>query len=109
METVSSSLTFFYKFVFATVWSAGFGFGTVCMFLSRKPDAMRWKFAAAWAIGTAFLLLMCARLKRVKLEGATLVISNYHREITVPVSDIADVRQNPLINLRPVTIRRPFT
>ena len=102
METVSSSLTFLYKFIYTTVWSAGFGLGTVVMFLKRQPEAMQ--FAAAWAIGTAFLLLTCARLKRVTLDGATLVISNYRHDITVPVSEIADVRQNRLINLRPVTI-----
>jgi hypothetical protein len=102
METVSSSLTFFYKFIFPSVWSGGFGLGTVVLFINRDPDAM--KFAIPWAIGTAFLLLMCARLKRVELDGATLVISNYRRVITVPVSEIADVRQNRLLNLRPVTI-----
>src|SRR5262245_16793238 len=102
METVSSSLTFLYKFIFTTVGSAGSGLLTVAIFLNRKPEAML--FAAAWAIATAVLWLMCARLKRVKLDGATLVISNYRREITVPVSEIADVRQNRLINLRPVTI-----
>ena len=104
METVSSSLTFFYKFIFTSVWSGGFGLGTVVMFLIRKPEAMRWQFAAIWAIVTAFLLLTCGRLKRVKLDGASLVISNYRRDITVPVSEIADVRQNRFINLRPVTI-----
>jgi len=69
METVSSSLTFLYKFIFTSVWSGGFGLGTVVIFLSRKLEAMRWQFAAAWAIGTAFLLLTCARLKRVKLDA----------------------------------------
>jgi hypothetical protein len=103
-ETVSSLLTFFYKFIFTSVWSGGFGLGTLATFLSPKPDATRWQFAAAWAIGTAFLLLTCARLKRVKLDGANLVISNYRRDVTVPVSEIADVRQNRLLNLRPVTI-----
>ena len=102
METVSSSLTFFYKFIFTSVWSGGFGLGTVVMFLKHKPQAMQ--FAVAWAIGTAFLLLTCARLKRVKFDGASLVISNYRHDITVPVSEIADVRQNRFINLRPVTI-----
>jgi hypothetical protein len=101
METVSSSLTFLYKFIFPTVWSAGFGFGTVAMLLDRNPAAMQ--FAAAWVIGTAILLPMC-RLKWVKLDGATLVISNYRRDITVPVSEIADVRQNTFISPRPVTI-----
>lgn len=27
-ETVSSSSTFFYKFVFTTIWSSGFGLGS---------------------------------------------------------------------------------
>ena len=62
------------------------------------------QFAAAWAIGTTFLLLTCAPLKRVKLNGPILVISNYRHDISVPVSEIAAVRQNRLINLRPVTI-----
>src|SRR6516162_1256923 len=106
METVSSSLTFFYKFIFTSVWSGGFGLGTVVMFLIRRQEvvSIRGQFAAVWAIGTAFLLLTCGRLKRVKLDGATLVISNYRHDITVPVSEIADVRQNRFINLRPVTI-----
>ena len=52
METVSSSLTFLYKFVFTTVWSGGFGLGTVAMFLSDKPEVreMRWQFAAIWLV-----------------------------------------------------------
>jgi hypothetical protein len=101
METVSSSLTFFYKFILTTVWPAGFGLASVVMLLNGKPETM--KFAVVWAIGTAFLL-PCARLKRVEVDGAILVISNYLRDITVPVSEIADVRQNRLINIRPVTV-----
>jgi hypothetical protein len=102
METVSSSLTFFYKFIFTTVWSGMFGFATVAMLLNRNPAAVG--FGAAWVIGTTILLLFCGRLKRVKLDGDTLFISNYLREISVPVSEIANVRQNRLINLRPVTM-----
>jgi hypothetical protein len=106
METVSSSLTFFYKFVFVSVWSGGFGLGTLAMFFSGKPEvgAMRWPFAAVWIAGTAFLWWTCARLKRVAFDGAALVISNYRDDITVPVSEIAEVRQNRLINTRPVTV-----
>jgi hypothetical protein len=80
METVSSSLTFLYKFIFPTVWSAGFGFGTVAMLLDRNPAAMQ--FAAAWVIGTAILLPMC-RLKWVKLDGATLVILHSARVLQI--------------------------
>ena len=106
METLSSSLTFFYKFVFSALWSGGFGLGTVFLFLNRVPEAqaMRWTFAGAWALGTAFIWWTCARLKRVAFDGSTLVISNYFDEITVPVTEIAKIRQNLLINLKPITI-----
>jgi hypothetical protein len=106
METVSSSLTFLYKFVFTSVWSGLFGIGTAAMFLSSKPEmsAVRWQFAAAWIIGTAIIWRTCARLKRVEFDGAALLISNFSDDITVPVSEIADVKQNRLINLRPITV-----
>jgi hypothetical protein len=104
MEKVSSSLTFFYKFVFTTVWSGGFCLGTALMFLSRNNDAqvMRWLFAAIWLLGSVVIWGMCGRLKRVRLNGTNLMISNYRYEITVPISDIAHVKQNRLVNLRPI-------
>jgi len=106
METVSSSLTFLYKFVFTTLWSGGFGLGTAFMFLSSKAEVreMRWQFAAAWIVGTAFIWWTCARLKRVELNGTSLVISNYRDDVSVPADQIIEVRQNRLLNLRPVTL-----
>ena len=104
MEKVSSSMTFFYKFVFTTVWSGGFGLGTAFMFLSRSNDAqlMRWLFAAIWLVGSLVIWGACGRLKRVRLNGTNLVISNYRCEITVPASDIMHVKQNRVVNLRTV-------
>ena len=106
METVSSSLTFIYKFIFTSLWSGGFGVGTVAMFLSSKPEvqATRWQFAAIWVVGTAVIWWICARLKRVEFDGRTLIISNYRDDIQVPVGEIVDVKQNRLLNLRPVTL-----
>lgn len=106
METVSSSLTFFYKFVFTTVWSGGFGLGTALMFLSGNngSQVMSGPFAAMWLVGSVVIWGMCGRLKRVRLNGAALMISNYRREITVPISDIVHVKQNRLVNLRPVLL-----
>jgi hypothetical protein len=106
MEKVSSSLTFFYKFVFTTVWSGGFGFGTALMFLSRNNEAqvMRWLFATIWLVGSLAIWGMYGRLRRVRLNGTSLMISNYRYEITVPISDIVHVKQNRLVNLRPVIL-----
>lgn len=106
METLSSGLTFFYKYVFTTLWSAGFGLGTVGMMFSDSPEARSARpiFALCWVVGSAFLWWGCGRLKRVQLAGTTLHISNYRDEIAVPAADIAEVKQNRWINIRPITI-----
>lgn len=105
-ETVSSSSTFFYKFVFTTIWSGGFGIGTILMFVSRhpQPDGMRLVFATIWLVGSFFLWEICGRLKRVRIDGTTILISNYRNEIAVSADEIAAVKQNRLINLRPVIL-----
>lgn len=105
-ETVSSSLTFFYKFVFTTIWSGGFGLGTVLVFSSRnpQPEGMRFVFASLWLVGSFVLWAICGRLKKVRVEGKTMSISNYRKEIRVSTDQIAVVKQNRLINLRPVIV-----
>jgi len=103
-ETISSSLTFFYKFVFTTIWTAGFGLGTILMLVSRNLQAMGSAFAIVWLIISIFLWGICGRFKRVRLSGATLLISNYRNEISVPVAEPAAVKQNRLLNLRPLIL-----
>lgn len=105
-ETVSSSLTFFYKFVFTTIWSAGFGLGTILMFVSgnHKTEEMGVVFAALWAVGSFVLWAICGRLKKVRFDGVRIFISNYRDEIAVSGDEIATVKQNRLVNLRPVIL-----
>jgi hypothetical protein len=106
MERLSSSLTFFYKFVFTGLWGWMSGIGLVAVFVSDKPAtlAARWPFVAAFLVGSVFLWWACARLKRVDLDGETLVVSNYRDDIRVPVDEIARVTQNILVNVRPITV-----
>lgn len=105
MENLSSALTFVFKFIFPGIWSAGFGMGTLAAFLGEGPVvADRWVFLAFWLGGSAFLWWGVGRLKRVRLDGATLVISNYRREVRVSASEIAHVDQNIRLSWRPVRI-----
>jgi hypothetical protein len=101
-EILSSGLTFFYKYIFTSIWSIGFGAGTIGIFQSNSPATLQ--FGVAWVVGTLFLWLISGRLKRVELKENNLIISNYFRSAQVSVSDIEDVRQNRFINIRPVTI-----
>lgn len=111
-KTLSSALTFFYKFVFSTVWITGFGSGTLALWFGAMhgkggappPPEMKWIFLLVWMIGTGFILWTCAGLKRVRRDGDRLLISNYRDEIAVPLNEVESVTENRWVNIRPVTV-----
>ncbi|MGP0092592.1 MAG: hypothetical protein ACLPKB_22015 [Xanthobacteraceae bacterium] len=112
VRTISSGQTIFVKFIFPVIWIGGFGLGTLALWLApmharggAPPPEMKWVFLAVWTFGTAFILWLSAGLKRVCLDEATIYISNYVREISVPLNLIEDVTENRWINIRPVTIK----
>jgi hypothetical protein len=108
-RTLSSVLTFFMKFLFTSIWISGFGFFTVMVWVhtvdpSGLPDNRRWQFLTAWICGSLFILWGCAGLKRVRVDERMLYISNFRKEIPVPLSAVESVTENTWINIRPVTI-----
>lgn len=111
-KTISSAQTFIMKVVFPTLWISGFGFGTASLWLdlmhgkngASAPGEMKFMFLAMWLAGTAFILWSCARLKRVRLDDKHIHVSNYLREISIPLNLIADVSEIRRINIHPVTI-----
>lgn len=114
IRTISSGITFFYKFIFTTVWITGFGSGTVAMFLAgnhfrdkaglpQSPE-IRWQFLMAWIIGSLFILWGCSRLKRIRIDDKALYISNYFKEIEVPLREVLNISENRWINIHPVTL-----
>lgn len=111
-KPLSSAQTFIMKFVFPAIWISGFGAGTLALWIgamhgrsgSQPPAEMKWLFLCGWLAGSAFILWFCARLKRVRLDGAILHISNYRREIAVPLTSVDRVTENRWINIHPVTI-----
>ena len=105
MEDLSSRLTFFYKFVFPTLWIGGFAFGTLLMFFA--PDRIhgnqdvreaRWIFLLATIVGATLLYWACMRVKQVSLANHEFVISNYWRKIRVHFRDVERVSSSVLIN-----------
>lgn len=60
---------------------------------------------ALLAAGAVVVVAYVIPLKRVRLQAEGLAVSNYRREIMVPFSEIAGVRQHSLPTFRLVTIR----
>jgi hypothetical protein len=56
-------------------------------------------------VGGAVVYWRCVRLKRVRMDDTSLYVSNYLREIQVPLRQVADVTENRWVNIHPVTIQ----
>jgi hypothetical protein len=100
------------KFVFPTVWISLFGLGTIGLFLGVFHDRdnaaatewMKWQFLAMWIVGSGFIWWGCARLKKVRTDGSAIYVSNYLKEVRIPLEAIRSVTENRWINIHPVTI-----
>ena len=112
-RTISSSQTFLVKFVFPVLWCSIFGAVAIAMGTgvlhgagnAAPPTAVTVAFASVSLVGAASFWWFYGRLKRVRLDDGALYISNYRREIRVPLTDIEEVSQNRWVNDQPVTIR----
>ncbi len=111
-RTISSRQTFFLKFILPVPWIGIFGAVTLALWLglfwgsqmSGPPLPLKLTFLTVLLAGGTILLRTVARLKRVRIDGDSLLISNYRTEIRVPLSDIVDVTENRALNHHPVTI-----
>ena len=114
LRTLSSRQTALMKFVVPVLWTLAFG-GVVVMLWSeragRSPVPIEWKWMVLliWFVGGLLIWRNCARLKRVQLDGGTLLVSDYRTTIRVPARDIEEVTENRWISMHPVTLhfRRP--
>jgi len=112
VKTISSSQTFLMKVIFPVLWITFFGFGTVSAWRGTMhaksggpvPPEMKWVFLGAWIVGTTFILQSVTGLKRVAVDSKNLYVSNYRRDIVIPLTMVSDVTENRWINIHPVTI-----
>lgn len=95
------------KFVLPVLWITMFGVGTINLFVltDEGPESSpAWFTLFVWIAGSAFLLWDTVRLKVVNVDEHFLYVSNYLKEITIPLADIYDVTENVWLNTHPVTI-----
>jgi hypothetical protein len=102
-ECLSSSLTLINKFFALVIWLGG---GCFILLINPRFDLF---FLLLFLIITAFIYWSCCRLKKVERFDNLLRISNYFREIEVPLTEVESVSGN--IFMRPeliwLTFRRP--
>jgi hypothetical protein len=107
LRTLSSAQTFWIKFVIPGLWTPLFGAGMLALWpvaRAKLPPYLPWFFLLAWLAGIVFSVWIYAGLKRVRMDQDTLYISNFLREIAVPLSEVDSVTEKRWIRSHPVTI-----
>jgi hypothetical protein len=115
-RTISSAQTFLMKVVLPALWVGGFFSGAVALLLGagtasgraiHPPQSadMKWISLACALVGAALIYWTCVRLKRVEMTDSELHISNFLRELVVPLHDIDEITENRWLKTHPVTIR----
>jgi hypothetical protein len=94
------------KVIFPVIWITMWGIGTAAMFFAEegKNAPPKFIFLLFWILGIAFIYWTCMRLMAVSVDDNFLYVSNYFKEISIPLSNIYDVTENRWINIHPVTI-----
>lgn len=111
---ISSGQTFVMKWIFPIVWIGAFASATIALFVlpgsllnqngGGPPESMKWAFLAGTIGGGAFILMISGPLKRIAMDDGNLYVSNYRREIVIPLRDVESVTENRWINIHPVTL-----
>ena len=103
---LSSLQTFLTKIIFPVFCVFVGGIVILGMFLNEFAEhvAPPWPLLFGWLIGTGFIYRSCIRLKAVSIDENFLYVSNYLKEVSIPLSEIYDVTENRWLNIHPVTI-----
>lgn len=112
---ISSLSTAPLKWGFPLVWSSGWGYGTIELLLhpdkvafngvvgGAPPDAGVWALLL-WIVGTTFAAAFAWGFKRVRVDREFLYVSNYLREVKVPLREVADVYHPTMSRAVAVTV-----
>jgi hypothetical protein len=95
------------KVILPGIWIPVFGIGALSGFLrpvQGPEDSPKWVFLFMWIAGSVFICWGSVRYKEVSVDEEYLYVSNYIKEITIPLSEIVDVTENRWLNTHPVTI-----
>lgn len=90
-EKLSTSATFFYKFIYTVFWIGPFG--CFCIyFLSKFANRdQQLLYSSIWLLISFLFVYLYGPIKTVFLCSDELIISNYFKTIKVPVSQIKNI------------------
>lgn len=103
----SSSLTFFYKYLFTPIWAGFILFGIATVGSHAEQFFKDWNLAACLIVlyGLIWLIPMMIRLRTVEASDANIVIINSSGNELISYQDIEYISQFALINPALITLK----
>ncbi|HMS39915.1 MAG TPA: hypothetical protein PKE69_06805 [Pyrinomonadaceae bacterium] len=104
---LSSKQTFFLKIILPIFFTVIFTAAILVIIVSSKKGEILPLiiiFPLIGLIGIFSMYFTVMRYKKVSVDERFLYVSNYRKEIKIPVSSIADVTETKWVRTRPITI-----
>ncbi|WP_422362113.1 hypothetical protein [Reichenbachiella sp.] len=101
-KRLSTSMTFFWKYIFSSIWLGGFGIGTIAAIFTLGAEGLL--FLIGLIFGYAMIYYGCLRAKNVHIDDNYLYVSNYRKNIQIPLDNIKNVSDNIMFSPRPIFI-----
>lgn len=102
MRVLSSSFTFFLKFIFSGFWIIGFGTGAIIV-LSQKWESGLTTFGI-WILASSIIFFTIGSSKKVSIDDNYLYVSNFYKTNKISLSSIRKISENRLISPRMIFI-----
>ncbi len=100
MKELSSSSTFFFKYIILLTWICGYGYGTRQILLAGQSDPRWLQFFGVWIVFAGFIYFATGEIKKVRMGKETLIVSNFLRSEEIPLSEICSVDGTSLLSPR---------
>lgn len=103
MRTLSSEWTFFYKFVFPVLWMGFIAYIILAMFAATGSPGFSGNFqfvilSAMTVLASGWWYWISIRLKKVTLKDDLLLISDFRKQVEIPLRDVERVSGSILMN-----------
>lgn len=96
-SNITSNWTYFYKILLPLILIPWGGFSKLKVaFPPTDPNSevMFWVCIGSWVFGGIWFFSLAIRLKIVKMDDKYLYISNLLKEVQVPISEIAKIKES---------------
>ena len=101
-QRLSSSATFFWKFIFSGLWLGGFSIGTIFAIYELGLEGLFMLVGLLFGFG--MLYYGALRAKNVYIDSNKLYVDNFFKKIEIPLDQVKSVEENRMFTPRPAWI-----